>query len=85
MNYGELLEIDPHPMPILNPFMMPPMSIFGFARITSLVLGVLAFAAMVVAQAAPSDPACFVASIYADGREGVVWVARGGGNGFRAR
>ena len=55
-------------MPILNPFMMPPMSIFGFARITSLVFGVLAFAAMVVAQAAPSDPARFVASIYADAR-----------------
>jgi hypothetical protein len=26
-----------------------------------------------VAQAAPSEPARFVASIYADGREGVVW------------
>jgi hypothetical protein len=52
--------------------MMPPMSIFGFAR-TTLVSGVLAFAATVVAQAAPSEPARFVASIYADGREGVVW------------
>jgi hypothetical protein len=49
------------------------MSIFGFARITSLVSGVLAFAATVAAQAAPLDPARFVASIYADGREGVVW------------
>jgi hypothetical protein len=69
---GELLEIDRHAMPVPNPFMMPPMSIFGFAR-TTLVSGVLAFAATVVAQAAPSEPARFVASIYADGREGVVW------------
>jgi len=53
--------------------MMSPMSIFGFARITFLVLGVLAFAATVAVQATPLDPARFVASIYADGREGVVW------------
>jgi hypothetical protein len=60
-------------MPIANPFMMPPMSIFGFARITFLVSGVLAFAAAVAAQATRLDPARFVASIYADNREGVVW------------
>ena len=74
-NYGagELLEIDRHAMPIPNPFMMSPMSIFGFARITFLVSGVLAFAATVAAQATPLDPARLVASIYADGREGVVW------------
>jgi hypothetical protein len=60
-------------MPIPNPFMMQPMSIFGFARITFLVSGVLAFAATVAAQANPLDPVRFVASIYADGREGVVW------------
>jgi hypothetical protein len=65
--------IDRHAMPIPNPFMMSPMSIFGFARITSLVSGVLAFAATVVAQAALSDPARFVASIYAEGGEAVVW------------
>ena len=60
--------------------MMPSMSIFGLARTTSLVSGVLAFAATVLAfaatvaaQATPPDPARFVASIYADGREGVVW------------
>ena len=73
MEWGELLEIDRHPMPIANPFMMPPMSIFGFARITFLVSGVLAFAAAVAAQATRLDPARFVASIYADSREGVVW------------
>ena len=49
--------------------MMSPMSIFGFARITFLVSGVLAFAATVAAQATPADPARLVASIYADGRE----------------
>ena len=38
-----------------------------------ITLGVLAFAATVAAQATPLDPAPFVASIYADGREGVVW------------
>jgi hypothetical protein len=53
--------------------MMQPMSIFGFARITFLTSGVLAFDATVAAQAAPLDPARFVASIYAEGREGVVW------------
>ena len=73
MEWGELLEIDRHAMPVPNPFMMPPMSIFGFARITSLVSSVLAFAATVAAQATPPDPAGLVASIYADGREGVVW------------
>ena len=65
--------IDRHAMPIPNPFMMSPMSIFGFARTTSRVSGVLAFAATVAAQATPPDPARFVASIYADGREGVLW------------
>ena len=50
-----------------------PMSILGFARTASLVSGILAFAATVVAHATPLDPARFVASIYADGREGVVW------------
>ena len=69
--------------------MMPPMSIFGLARTTSLVSGVLAFAATVAAQATPPDPARLVASIYADGREDVVWVqwltVGGAGNGFRAR
>ena len=48
------------------------MSIFGFARTAALVTGVLAFAAVVAAQAAPSNPARFVASIYADGREDAV-------------
>ena len=75
-------------MPIPNPFMMQPMSIFGFARITFLVSGVLAFAATVAAQAIPLDPAGFVASIYADGREGVGrsgLTVRGAENGFRAR
>jgi hypothetical protein len=49
------------------------MSIFGFARIAALVSGVLAFASIVAAQAAPSDPASYVASIYANGREPKVW------------
>ena len=69
--------------------MMQPMSIFGFARITFLVSGVLAFAATVAAQANPLDPVRFVASIYADGREGVVWAEwlerAAWGFGFRAR
>ena len=69
--------------------MMPPMSIFGLARTASLVSGVLAFAATVAVQATPLDPARFVASIYANGREAVVWAEwlDGGsaGNGFRAR
>jgi hypothetical protein len=52
---------------------MRPMSIFGFARTVALISGVLAFAATVGAQPAPSDPACFVASIYANGRESAVW------------
>src|ERR1700721_4767600 len=73
MERGELLVIDRHAMPIPNQFMMSPLSIFGFARTTSLVSGVLAFAATGAAQATPPDPARFVASIYADGREGVVW------------
>jgi hypothetical protein len=55
------------------PFMMPPMSTFSLARAASLVSGVLACAFVVAAQAAPSDPDRFVASIYANGREGVVW------------
>ena len=52
---------------------MRPMSIFGFARTAALIPGVLVFAPGVAAQAAPSDPARFVASIYADGREATVW------------
>ena len=40
--WGELLEMDPGVMPIPNPFMMPPMSIFGFTRSTALASGVLA-------------------------------------------
>jgi hypothetical protein len=55
------------------PFMMPPMSVFSLACAASLVSGVLACAFVVAAQAAPSDPDRFVASIYANGREGVVW------------
>ena len=47
------------------------MSIFGLAGAATLV--VLAFAPAVAAQAASSDPAPFVTSIYADGREGSVW------------
>jgi hypothetical protein len=42
------------------------------ARTAALVSGFLAFA-VVAAEAAPPDPARFVASIYADGREGAVW------------
>jgi hypothetical protein len=53
--------------------MMSPMSIFGLARTTSFVSGVLAFAATIAAQSTPPDPARLVASIYADGREGAVW------------
>jgi hypothetical protein len=49
------------------------MSIFRFARAVALISGVLAFAATVGAQATPSDPARFVASIYANGRESTVW------------
>jgi hypothetical protein len=49
------------------------MSIFRFARTVALVSGVLAFAAIVGAQAAPSDPARFVASIYDNERESAVW------------
>jgi hypothetical protein len=49
------------------------MSIFGFARTAALIPGVLVFAPGVAAQAAPSDPARFVASIYFDGREATVW------------
>jgi hypothetical protein len=70
MEWGELLEIERHAMPMPNPFMMTPMSIFAFARITFLVSGVLAFAATGAPRATPSDPARFVASIYADRREG---------------
>jgi hypothetical protein len=55
------------------PFMMPPMSIFSLARAASLVSGALACALVVAAQAAPSDPDRFVASIYANGRGGAVW------------
>jgi hypothetical protein len=69
----EVLEIDRNPMPVPNPFMTQPMSIFRFARITFLVSGVIAFAATVAAQATPLDPARLVTSIYADGREGAVW------------
>jgi len=52
---------------------MRPMSIFGFARTAALIPSILVFAPGVAAQAAPSDPARFVASIYADGREATVW------------
>jgi hypothetical protein len=52
---------------------MRPMSIFGFARTVALVSGVLALPAIGGAQATQSDPARFVASIYADGRESTVW------------
>src|SRR3984957_14746146 len=60
-------------MPTPDPLMMPPMPIFGLARTAYLVSGILVFAAT-AAQATPIDPARFVASIYADGREDVVWV-----------
>jgi hypothetical protein len=53
--------------------MMSPMSILGLVRTTSFVSGMIAFAATVAAQSTPLDPARFVASIYADGREGAVW------------
>jgi hypothetical protein len=46
------------------------MSVLEFARTAAFVLGVLGFGA---AQAAAPDPARFVASIYADGREDAVW------------
>jgi len=49
------------------------MSIVGFARTAALIPGVLVFTPGVAAQTAPSDPARFVASIYADGREATVW------------
>jgi hypothetical protein len=70
---GELPESDRHAMPTPDPLMMPPLPIFGLARTASLVSGILVFAAT-AAQATPRDPARFVASIYADGREDVVWV-----------
>jgi hypothetical protein len=64
------------------------MPIFGLARTAYLVSAILVFAAT-TAQATPIDPARFVASIYVDGREDVVWVQwlDGGrrGYGFRAR
>jgi hypothetical protein len=66
-------ESDRNAMPTPDPLMMPPMPIFGLARTASLVSGILVFAAT-AAQATPRDPARFVASIYADGREDVVWV-----------
>jgi hypothetical protein len=49
------------------------MSIFAFARAAALISGVLVCAAAVAAEGAPSDPARFVASIYASGREPAVW------------
>ena len=52
---------------------MPPMSIFALAPTATLVSGVLAFVLGAAAEAAPSDPAGFVASIYAYGREPAVW------------
>jgi hypothetical protein len=60
-------------MPMPNLSIVPPMSVFGLARTTALVSGVLAFAGMATAQAAQLDPARFVGSIYANGREAVVW------------
>jgi hypothetical protein len=49
------------------------MSVFGIVRTASLGSGVLACALVLAAQAAPPDPARFVASIYVDGREAKVW------------
>ena len=47
---------------------------FRFLRRTAaLIPGVVFFATGVGARAAPSDPARFVATIYADGRESAVW------------
>ena len=43
------------------------------ARAAALVWGVLVFAPGLAAEAASSDPAGFVASIYANGREPAVW------------
>jgi hypothetical protein len=60
-------------MPIPIPFVMLSMSIFGLVRTASLVSGVLVSAAVVAAQAAPSDPDRFVTSIYSNAREGAVW------------
>ena len=52
---------------------MPPRAAYArIARTAALVSGLLAFA-VVATQAAPPDAARFVASVYADGREGVVW------------
>jgi hypothetical protein len=53
--------------------MLRAMPVFGFARTIALVSSVLAIAAIVPAHAGPSDPARFVASIYANGREDTVW------------
>ena len=47
---------------------------FRFCATAALIPGVLVFASRVAAQAASSDPARFVSSIYADGREATVWV-----------
>lgn len=55
------------------PLLVRPMSIFSLARAASLVSGMLVCAFVAAAQAAPSDPDSFVASVYANGREGVVW------------
>jgi hypothetical protein len=60
-------------MPLLNLFIVPSMSIFGFARTTALVASVLAFAGMAAARTGQLDPARFVASIYANGAESGVW------------
>jgi hypothetical protein len=49
------------------------MSILDCARTPLLILGVLGFAGIDAAQAAQMEPARFVASIYANGREGAVW------------
>jgi hypothetical protein len=70
---GKAHQLHPSSMPRPNQFTMPPMSIFGFARTVALISGVLAFAAIVRAQATLSDPARHIASIYADGREAEVW------------
>jgi hypothetical protein len=57
-----------------NPFddARPRAACVRIACTVALVPGFLAFA-VVAAQAAPSDPARLVASIYADGKEGAVW------------
>jgi hypothetical protein len=70
---GKACEMRLSSMPRPNQFTMSPMSIFRFARTAALISGILVFAPSFAAQAAPSDPARFVASIYANGQESAVW------------